>query len=1067
MRCWPLTIAILAILNLIAVTEGAMNLENLRCEYLTDPLGIIERQPRLSWVLRSDKRGSRQTAYRVLVASSLQKLTQDQGDLWDSGKVASDDTTAIVYAGRALASNRPAYWKAQAWDQDGQPTAWSAPAMWSMGLLDPAEWKAAWIGYDAPRELELPEAPFEEAKWVAFAADPLGNAPAGNRLFVTTMELPKDAKIRNAKLIVAADDASRFVINGTLVGQTTGWQVAREIDVAPQLRPGTNHVRVEVNNAIPRPAGLIARILVTTEDGKTHRLLTSSAWKSTDKSGDNWHSRDIDTTDWPASRELGVHGVQPWGKVKLYALRVPPVSFLRTAFATDKPVRRAMLYATALGNIDMHLNGQRVSEDYFTPGWTDYTRRVYYRTFDVTASIRSGQNVLGAALADGWYSGHIGWGQLRDHYGKKPRLAAQLHIEYADGSTAVVTTDNNWRASTGPILEGDFLMGEVHDARKELPGWDAPGFDDSAWAKVDVGAEMKPLIQPHPGPAIRPIGLLQPAEIKEVKPGVWVLNYGQNFAGVPRLTITGEKGQKITLRFAERLNPDGTIYTTNLRGARATDTYMCKGGGVEVWQPRFTFHGYQYAEITGLKSAPTPDTLVGVALSSDTPIAGSFECSDAMLNRLAKNVFWTQVSNFIDIPTDCPQRDERLGWTGDAQVYIRTATLNTDVQAFFTKWLVDLADSQRADGQFPMVAPVKVAGDDGGPSWADAGVICPWTLYEVYGDRRILERHYEGMTKFIEFCRKRSTAELLPPEKYHCFGDWLSINADTPKDVIYTAYFACSTKLTAKTAEVLGKTDDAAKYHKLFDQIAAAFNKAYVAEDGRINGNTQCCYVLAIAFDLLDEAKLKLAAKYLVEDIESRGGHLSTGFIGTKDLMLALAKIGRNDVAYRLLHNDTFPSWGFSIRHGATSIWERWDGWTPEKGFQDPGMNSFAHYSFGAVYQWMAENIAGIRSDGVGYNKILIAPQPGGKLTWARTGYTSIHGRIETDWKRDAGQFHLTVTIPANTTATVHLPAIDGPITESGKAIEQADGVKLVSRDAGRAILAVGSGTYRFVSRMK
>jgi alpha-L-rhamnosidase len=355
-----------------------------------------------------------------------------------------------------------------------------------------------------------------------------------------------------------------------------------------------------------------------------------------------------------------------------------------------------------------------------------------------------------------------------------------------------------------------------------------------------------------------------------------------------------------------------------------------------------------------------------------------------MINQLHSNIYWTQRMNFIDIPTDCPQRDERLGWTGDAQVYIRTAAMNTDVHAFFTKWLQDLADAQRNDGQFPMVAPLKVAESDGGPAWADAGVICPWTAYQVYGDKQLLERQYPSMVKFIEFCKNRSTPELLPPAQFHCFGDWLNIDDNTPNDVIYTAYFALSTKMTAQAAQVLGKTEDARKYNELYQGIKAAFNKAYVAADGKIKGDTQTAYVLAIAVDLVDGPMYKTAANRLVGLIEKRNWHLSTGFIGTKDLMLVLAKIGRNDVACRLLHNDTFPSWGFSIKHGATSIWERWNGWTPEQGFGDPGMNSFAHYSFGAVYQWMVENLGGIQADDVAYKKIIIKPCLDEKLTGQR-----------------------------------------------------------------------------------
>jgi len=434
-----------------------------------------------------------------------------------------------------------------------------------------------------------------------------------------------------------------------------------------------------------------------------------------------------------------------------------------------------------------------------------------------------------------------------------------------------------------------------------------------------------------------------------------------------------------------------------------------------------------------------------------------------MLNQLHNNIYWTQRANFIDIPTDCPQRDERMGWTGDAQVYVRTATLNTDVEAFFTKWLVDLDDGQRADGEYPCVAPCVVAGNDGGPAWADAGVICPWTLYEVYGDRRILERHYDAMKRFIEFCRQRSTPDLLPPANYHCFGDWLSIRADTPKDVIYTAYFAHCARLTGHAAAVLGKASDAEAYEQLFIAIRDAFFRNYVTADGRIKGDTQASYVLALAFDLVQGEQAKLAAKYLVEDIEKRGWHLSTGFIGTKDLMLALSRIGRPDVAYRLLHNDTFPSWGFSIKQGATSIWERWDGWTPEKGFQDPGMNSFAHYSFGAVYQWMVENIGGIRSAAPSYKELLIAPQLDDKLASAAVAYRGIRGLIATDWQRKGGKLFFNVTIPANTTAQVVLPAKSvAAVTESGHPLAQAPGVQVLRLEGPNVVLSVGSGHYAF-----
>jgi alpha-L-rhamnosidase len=1043
----------------------------LRCEYLVDPLGIDETAPRLSWEVESGQRGQRQSAYRLLVASSEDALKHDQGDLWDSGKVVSDQSIGAVYAGKPLASHQRCFWKVMLWDKDGQACAWSKSAPWSMGLLQPADWHAEWIGYDKPHQENLAEAPLAPAQWIWHAADEPGKVAQCQRLLLHQFELPKDAKIKQALLYATADDGMKFSLNGhlrlTTEAKDNGWQQARMIDVAAALRPGKNELRVLVENLKPSPAGLIARLAITTDKGESFVQLTDSTWKSFATPGEDWAKAKLDFAALTPVRVVGAYGAEPWGKIKFTDTFLPPPSYLRTQFDTDKAVARATLYAAALGLVDMHLNGHRVSDDYFNPGWTDYKKRVYYRTYDVTSLIRRGDNALGGVLADGWFSGYIGYRGARDHYGKFPRLRAQLHLEYADGTSADIGTGADWKASTGPELEADFLKGETYDARRER-AWSVVNCDTASWEAVVVGSdEVRPLVQAHPGYPVRAFQEVKAKAITEPKPGVYVLNLDQNFAGVARLKVSGKPGQKIVLRFAERLNPDGTIYTTNLRSARATDTYICKGTGTETWQPRFTFHGFQYVEITGLDKKPSLDTITGVALSSDTPVVGDFQCSDPLFNQIHRNGYWTQRANFIDVPTDCPQRDERMGWTGDAQVYVRTATLNNDVQAFFKKWLVDLdTDSQRADGQLPCVAPLVVAGDDGGPAWADAGVLCPWTIYTAYGDTRILERHYDEMKRFVEFCRARSTSDLLPPKSFHCFGDWLSIKAETPKDVIYTAYFAHSTKLLANTAKALGKTEDAAQYNALFRDIRKAFNKAYVEPDGQIKGHTQTDYALAIDFDLVTGKKAKQAAEHLLAGIESRDYHLSTGFIGTKYLMLALSKIGRPDVAYRLLHNDTFPSWGFSIKQGATSIWERWDGWTPEKGFQDPGMNSFAHYSFGAVYQWMFENIGGISTSNA-FKQVTIAPKLDDKLTAATVSYRSIHGLIVSDWKKQDGKLLLNVTVPANTTATVVLPAKAlTDLTEGKHALDQAQGVKFLRLDKGNAYLAVESGKYAFATAL-
>jgi len=628
MRLSILIIAVSCLCPSAWAADSPLQAEYLRCEYRVDPLGIDQQQPRLSWIVAAGQRGQRQTAYQILVAGSQQSLQQDRGDLWDTGKVPGDETIGTAYGGKPLTSHQRCFWKVKVWDKDDKPSAWSPAAIWSMGLLQPSDWQAAWIGFDKPRKVDLPDAPFEGAKWIWHAADKQAKAPKGYRLFLSTLQLPENVQVKKAELLVTADDTYKFVINTHLVvasePRPDSWKQPRLVDVKPQLKPGANSLRVEVFNAEEGPAGLLAKLVVTTSDGKTFTHVSDGSWKSTDNPGANWHNRPIDAESWPAARVLGDYGMQPWGKLKYVELVLPPPPYLRASFQCDKPVRRATVYATALGIFDLHLNGQRISDDHFNPGWTDYTKRVYYRAYDVTDRLERGENVLGAILADGWYSGYLGWQRIRDHYGKQPRLRAQLRIEYADGTSAVIGTGPTWKAATGPIREADFLMGETCDARLAIGGWDRPGFDDRAWEAVDVSAEVQPLVQAHPGPAVRPFAELKAVKVTEPKPGAYVFDLGQNFAGVARLAVSGEPGQKITLRFAERLNPDGTIYTTNLRSARATDTYICRGGGVEVWQPRLTFHGFQYVEVTGLKQPPTKETIVGVALSSDTPVAGRF-----------------------------------------------------------------------------------------------------------------------------------------------------------------------------------------------------------------------------------------------------------------------------------------------------------------------------------------------------------------------------------------------------------------------------------------------------------
>jgi alpha-L-rhamnosidase len=1052
---------------------GGLEPQDLRCEYLVNPLGIGVAEPRLSWTLESGQRGQIQTAYRILVASSPKLLDKETGDLWDSGKVLSDRSNQIAYAGRPLESQMRCYWKLRAWDKDGKPCSWSKPAFWTMGLLKPEQWKANWIGFDASRQRD-PEGrkvDLSLGSWIWHAGENAKTAaPAATRYFRRKFEIPQDRELVSAMSAVSVDNGFTLYVNGRQVGNGNSFKEAVLTNLVQYLHGGSNVIAIEARNEgdSANPAGVLAVLVLRFKTGEPITIVSDEQWSSSASVTSGWTSSVFDETGWQKAEKLGAYGIGPWNTINVgpAELFLPPAQFLRKEFSVEKPVRHATVYASALGNYELSLNGQPVGDAYFAPGWTDYNTRVYYNTFDVTDQLTKGFNTLGGILGDGWYSGHIGWGRLRDHYGANTRFAAQLQIEYADGSTETIVTDKTWVAATGPILEGDFLMGETYDARKEMPGWNTADFNDTAWKPVDVTEKIDAKIESYPGVPVRKFQEIEPVKMTEATDGAWIYNMGTNFAGFVRLRVRdAQPGQKIVLRFAERLNPDGTIYTTNLRGARAIDTYICKGDGVEVWKPRFTFHGFQYVELTGYPGKPDLGDVTGIELTSATPVVGRFACSDPMANTLYHNVCQTQRANFIDIPTDCPQRDERLGWMGDAQIYVRTATFNTDVAAFFTKWAVDVEDAQLENGGFSDVSPRKVATGGGTAAWGDAGVICPWTIYKVYGDTRILAERYDSMQKWIEYCKGTTKGTLLRPAEG--YGDWLSIQADTPKGVLATAYFAQSTRLVAEIAGVLGKEDDAKNYRQLFEDIRKAFNAAYVSADGRIKGDTQTVYVLALAFDLLPEAMREPAAKRLVDNISGRQWHLSTGFVGTKDLMATLNTIGQTDVAYHLFHNETFPSWGFSIQHGATSIWERWDGWTPEKGFQDPGMNSFAHYSFGAVCEWMFRTIGGIDTEGPAYKNIVIRPIPGGRLSWARTSYDSIQGKIATAWKIDGDSLKLDVTIPANTTATVYIPAANAAgVREGKKPAAQAEGVQSIGTQDKTALFKIGSGTYHFTSEM-
>jgi len=756
-----------------------------------------------------------------------------------------------------------------------------------------------------------------------------------------------------------------------------------------------------------------------------------------------------------------------------------PAPMLRREFELKGPVRSARAYVTSHGLYEVWLNGRRVGDELFTPGWTSYGERSQYQTYDVTSLLRNGRNAVGALLGDGWYRGDLaGWIGRRNVYGDRLALLLQMEVTYRDGSREVLGTDASWKAATGPILMSEIYHGETYDARLEKPGWTAAGFDDREWEGVKVVDHGTDVLVAPVGPPVRRIEELRPVEIVKTPAGDTVVDMGQNMVGWVRLEVDGPAGTTVTLRHTEVLDKDGNFYTESLRAAKQEVRYTLKGGGPETYEPRFTFQGFRYVAVEGYPGELTPDRLTGVVIHSDMPRSGALETSRPLVDQLQHNIVWGQKGNFLDVPTDCPQRDERLGWTGDAQVFARTAAFNFDVAAFFTKWLRDLAADQLDDGAVPHVVPNVLTRPDnraaGAAGWADAAVIIPWTMYLTYGDRRLLEEQYESMARWVEYERGRAGDDLVWDGDFH-FGDWLAYaapprearsypGATTGTDLIATAFFAHSTDLLQRIAGLLGRSEDAERYGELLSRVKEAFREEFVSRRGRVGENTQTAYVLALHFDLLPEDVRAAAAERLAREVRERG-HLTTGFLGTPYLCHVLSRYGYLDEAYMLLNREEYPSWLYPVTQGATTIWERWDGQKPDGTFQDPSMNSFNHYAYGAIGEWMYRVVAGIEIDEAapGYKHVLIQPRPGGDFTRVKAHHETMYGRVGSEWTLADGRFSLTVEVPANTTASVRLPGARLPdVTEGGRTLSSAAGLGVPRQEGDAVVVDVGSGRYSF-----
>lgn len=942
----PLAIVVTLIFCVTTIGYAAITPTYLRTEYKVKPY-IEEVSPRLSWELQAEGYNQYQSAYQILVASSLANLNKNIGDLWNTQKVSSDQTSQIYYGGKALVSGQKVWWKVKVWDKKGNGGEWSESSNWEMGKMRKNDWTAKWIG----------------------------------------------------------------------------------IDLNQHSKPGTYHL--------------------------------------------------------------------------------PPSPYLRKFVSLDKKIKSARLYISSLGLHDFYINGDRIGADYFSSGWTDYNKRVYYKVYDVTTNLKQGQNVLGATLANGWYAGYLGYALLvgspkvNRFYGDFPLLKAQIEITYTDGSLKRVDTDQSWKTTTGAILEADLLQGETYDAGKEPTGWNKIGYNDDKWGKVEAFSDKEEqAMQLHPGEPVRVVAELKAKSIKKIGSNKYIIDFGQNFAGNIRLKYKGKRGDSLTFRYGEMCYPDGTLMTENLRKARGIDTYIFKGSKVgETWSPSFTFHGFQFVEVTGLREVPELEFLTGLALSSDLSQDGSFTSDNKMLNQLYSNIVWTQRANYLDVPTDCPQRDERLGWTGDAQVYMRSAVYNSNVASFHKKWIQDLNDAQWSNGAFPIYAPMPVnekgvgairATDTFSPGWSEAGIICTYEVFRGYNDLEVVKRSLPFMLKFMAFLKARAQDDVLKEGTFEDvdpkggFGDWLSIGEKTSPDLIATLYYFYCAKLMGEMCDAIAEKSYAESFRKEASAIQEGFKKHYIGANSQLktdkavygngdgyvdgkngfSGHTQTAYANALYFGILEGEDLDNAGIYLRKLVEANDDKLTTGFLGFKPLLPALSNSGSSDKAYKLILSTTYPSLGYEVVNGATSIWERWDSYIQGKGFvHNAAMNSFSHYAFGSVNEWFFENMIGIKMLDRGYRTFSIAPEipeQNQEVKQVKGSYRSISGRIKSAWDYTGKNKMHQLEIPVNTTAYFYLKASTKEMIYINEIeLSKSNLVQGIEKTSEGVKLKLGSGKYQ------
>ena len=1027
----------------------------LRCEYLVNPLGIENINPNLSWQINTSTNNWLQSAYQVIVATSPDLLSENSCDVWNSGKNSGSESVCIPCNGLKVNSRKRYYWKVRVWDTDGTPSAWSEPAYWEMGILNSSEWHANWISsMDNVSELDR-----KDIKWIWLSDQDATKVPR-NTVSIFRINLNFEELPMVASLNTVVRGKYQLFVNGEFVDKKEkAWQIFERQDILQYLKIGDNNIEVKVE--VVRTAsfeqdtgkklsgryGVFAGLLkIEEKDGSIKKYPTSCG---------QWMSRKQNDEDWKVSKVVGELNDQRFG------LDPGPLSqsasLFRNEFKVKKAVESARIYVSALGSYRMFVNGKRVGKDIFTPGFTNYNSRVLYQTYDITSLLKRGKNAVGCILGDGWYGSPLGWNGEFDVFGPHPNtLLAELYLLYKDGTTETIVTDESWKSDRSPILKSEIYSGEYYDARLEQEGWSTSGFKAKTWKGVKVIDGNYDILSSQVNTPVRITQEVKPVHIRKADNQRWIIDMGQNLVGWVKLKVKGDAGTVVKMRFAERLDNDENLYVDNLRGATATDSYVLKGLGEESYTPYFTFHGFRYVEVIGYPGALSEDAITAEVISSVEKPTGYLETSSELVNKMYSLGIWGQRGNFISVPTDCPQRDERLGYTGDGQVFWRTGTYNFDIAAFTHKWMNDVRDEQTIDGGFPNTAPAvpKSNRKNGAPGWEDAGVIVPWSSWLQYGDNSIIQDNWTAMVRYMDYVESKSEGYIRPGG---FLGDWLAPDPSTPNNLISTGLWGMTAKMMSEMAKNIGKESEVARYWELNKKIQAAFMDKFIAADGTVGSGSQTSYAIALYTGMVPDSIKGMVTEKLVKAIEEREWHVSTGFLGTPYLLFALSDNGRADVAYRLLLNETFPSWGFMIKNGATTWWEHWDSSTG-----NPKMNSFNHYAFGSVVEWIYRSMAGINTDpeAPGFKKIIIRPvfDRTGKITEAKGAYESVYGKIVSQWKLNSDDtVRLAVEIPANTTAKVIIPEY--------AAVNEINGVKVsdpVSRE-----FQVGSGYFEYTISLK